>query len=132
MLRIVLILSGARKLTEYDSAAAEMVIHSKSFDNGVICGSENNLVVEISVREDFVAALEAHGAAVLAPGEIERLTAHVIDAEKGRLRREVVGLSASRPRTSLPAVGRRLPCTGRGRAGYPAQALGGDRHHRLK
>ncbi len=75
-------------------AAAEMVIQSKSFDNGVICGSENNLVVEVTVWEDFIAALEAHGAAVLAPDEVERLTAHVIDAEKGHLRREVVGLSA--------------------------------------
>jgi acyl-CoA reductase-like NAD-dependent aldehyde dehydrogenase len=75
-------------------AAAEAVIQSKSFDNGVICGSENNLVVEVSVREDFIAALEACGAAVLAPDEIERLTAYVIDAEKGRLHRRVVGVSA--------------------------------------
>jgi acyl-CoA reductase-like NAD-dependent aldehyde dehydrogenase len=73
-----------------------MVIQSKSFDNGVICGSENNLVVEAVVREDFIAALEAHGAVVLTPDEVERLTTHVIDAEKNRLRREVVGLSARR------------------------------------
>jgi acyl-CoA reductase-like NAD-dependent aldehyde dehydrogenase len=75
-------------------AAAETVIQSKSFDNGVICGSENNLVVDGAVSEDFIAALEAHRAAVLTSDEIDHLTAHVIDAEKGRLRREVVGLSA--------------------------------------
>lgn len=77
-------------------AAAEMVIRSKSFDNGVICGSENNLVVDGTVRAGFVAALEAHGAAVLSPEEISALTPHVVDPEKGRLRREVVGLSAQR------------------------------------
>lgn len=75
-------------------AAAETVIQSKSFDNGVICGSENNLVVEVAVRGDSVAALEVHGAAVLAPDEAEHLTVHVIDVEKNRLRREVVGVSA--------------------------------------
>jgi acyl-CoA reductase-like NAD-dependent aldehyde dehydrogenase len=77
-------------------AAAEMVIHSKSFDNGVICGSENNLVVDASVCGDFIAALEAHGAAVLSPDEVETLTPHVIDSDKGRLHRDVVGLSAQR------------------------------------
>jgi acetaldehyde dehydrogenase/alcohol dehydrogenase len=77
-------------------AAAEMVVGSKSFDNGVICGSENNLVVDASVRADFTAALEANGAAVLSPEETDVLTPHVIDPEKDRLRREVVGLSAQR------------------------------------
>jgi acyl-CoA reductase-like NAD-dependent aldehyde dehydrogenase len=76
--------------------AAQIVVQSKSFDNGVICASENNLVVDASVRADFVAALIAHGAAVLSPEETKVLTPHVIDPEKGRLRREVVGLSAQR------------------------------------
>jgi acetaldehyde dehydrogenase/alcohol dehydrogenase len=77
-------------------AAARMVIGGKSFDNGVICGSENNLVVDASVREPFIAALKAHGAAVLTSDEIDRFTPVVFDAEKGHLRRELVGQSAQR------------------------------------
>ena len=39
------------------STAARAVVQSKSFDNGVICGSENNLVAVASVRDDFVRML---------------------------------------------------------------------------
>lgn len=75
-------------------AVAEKVISSKSFDNGVICGSENNLVVDASVREAFIDALKAHGAAVLGPDEIGPFTSHVIDSKAGNLQREVIGQSA--------------------------------------
>lgn len=75
-------------------AAAQLVINSKSFDNGVICGSENNLVVDASLREAFITALKTHGAAVLTPDEISRFTARIFDPETGRLRREVIGQSA--------------------------------------
>lgn len=75
---------------------ARQVIDSKSFDNGILCGSENHLVVDRSLREAFVLALEAHGAAVLTPAEADRLTAHVIDAQTGHLRRDVLGQSAQR------------------------------------
>jgi acetaldehyde dehydrogenase/alcohol dehydrogenase len=77
-------------------AAAHKVIDSKSFDNGILCGSENHLVVDGSVRGAFVSALEAHGAAVLTPDEVGRLTSHVIDSQTGHLRRGVVGQSAWR------------------------------------
>ena len=77
-------------------AAARNVIASKSFDNGILCGSENHLVVDRLVREAFIAALKAHGAAVLSPGEVRRLAAHVIDRQTGHLRREVLGLPAQR------------------------------------
>jgi acyl-CoA reductase-like NAD-dependent aldehyde dehydrogenase len=75
-------------------AAALAVIKGKSFDNGVICGSENNLVVDASVREPFIAALQAHGAAILTTDEIDCFTPIVFDTETGHLRRELVGQSA--------------------------------------
>jgi acetaldehyde dehydrogenase/alcohol dehydrogenase len=71
--------------------AAETVISSKSFDNGIICGSENNLVVDAAVEKAFVTALENHGAAVLSPKEINQLTQHIFDQKTGRLSREVIG-----------------------------------------
>ncbi len=59
--------------------AAKCVVLSKTFDNGLICGAEHNLIVEASVKEAFLAALEAHGAAVLTPAETERLMTQGID-----------------------------------------------------
>ena len=76
------------------SKAAQAVIRSKSFDNGVICGSENNLVVVASVRDAFVEKLEAHGAIVLEPDEKDRLTAQVFDPDNPGLKKSVVGKSA--------------------------------------
>ncbi len=77
-------------------AAARTVIASKSFDNGLMCGSENNLVVDSSVRELFLSALEENDAAVLTPEEVGRLTVQVMDAQTGHLRPELIGQSAQR------------------------------------
>jgi len=76
-------------------AVAEMVVGSKSFDNGVICGSGNNLVVDACIREAFVETLVSHGAAVLSAPEVETFTAAVI-VEGGHLLRELIGQSAEK------------------------------------
>ena len=76
------------------STAAQMIIQSKSFDNGIICGSENNLVVVASVRNDFIRMLEAHGAIILRPDEKNRFTAQVFDPDYPRLQRSIIGKSA--------------------------------------
>jgi acetaldehyde dehydrogenase/alcohol dehydrogenase len=76
------------------STAARAVVQSKSFDNGIICGSENNLVVVASVRDDFVKMLEENGAIVLTADEKNRLTAQVLDPDTLRLKNSVVGKSA--------------------------------------
>jgi acetaldehyde dehydrogenase/alcohol dehydrogenase len=52
--------------------AARSIVRSKSFDNGVICGAEHNLVCVASRFDDFVKALERQGAAVLTPDETVR------------------------------------------------------------
>jgi acyl-CoA reductase-like NAD-dependent aldehyde dehydrogenase len=73
---------------------AQMVVQSKSFDNGIICGSENNLVVEAPIKADLIAALKVHGAAVLEPIEINAFTKQVFDMQTGGLRKEMIGKSA--------------------------------------
>jgi acyl-CoA reductase-like NAD-dependent aldehyde dehydrogenase len=75
--------------------AAGMVVASKAFDHGIICGSENNLVVDQSVRDDFIAALQRAGAAVLNPAECDRLAQVAFDECDGRLRRAVLGQAAT-------------------------------------
>jgi acetaldehyde dehydrogenase/alcohol dehydrogenase len=75
--------------------AAGLIIDSKSFDNGVICGSENNLVVDGAVRDAFIEALERHGAAILTPDEIGPFTESAFDMERKFLRRETIGQTAA-------------------------------------
>jgi acyl-CoA reductase-like NAD-dependent aldehyde dehydrogenase len=75
--------------------AAKMVVSSKSFDNGIICGSENHLIVDSTVYDAFVRSLQSAGAAVLNPTEAEVLTESIFDSETGWLRRELVGKTAS-------------------------------------
>ncbi|MBI5835309.1 MAG: aldehyde dehydrogenase family protein [Armatimonadetes bacterium] len=77
-------------------AAARLIVDSKSFDNGVICGSDNNIVVDSGLRRALVEALEDQGAAVLSGYEIERFTKAVVDPSTQRLRGELVGRSAPR------------------------------------
>jgi len=75
-------------------AAARMVVAGKAFDHGIICGSENNLVVDRSVRDRFVAALRTAGAAVLDAADGDRLTRAAFDRD-GRLRRGLLGQAAT-------------------------------------
>ncbi len=75
--------------------AAESVVLSKSFDNGLVCGSENNLVVVEYIRDAFVEALVRAGAAVLTPEETLRFTARVVVPQAHEFRPEIVGQAAA-------------------------------------
>src|SRR5215216_5516770 len=75
-------------------AAAAAVVASKAFDNGIVCGSEDNLVVEEGVAGPLLAELERAGAAVCSPAEAARVAGHAFDPGDGRLRREALGQSA--------------------------------------
>ena len=74
--------------------AAQNIVAGKSFDNGVICGSENNLVVVSRVHDEFVRQLEAAGAIILTADEKTRFTPLAIDPESGTLKKSLVGKSA--------------------------------------
>jgi acetaldehyde dehydrogenase / alcohol dehydrogenase len=77
------------------AAAASAVVRSKTFDNGVICGSENNLVVDESVRAAFVRELEAQGAALLTADELHRFTPQAFDLAHPAVNRAFIGKSAA-------------------------------------
>jgi acyl-CoA reductase-like NAD-dependent aldehyde dehydrogenase len=74
--------------------AAELIVRSKSFDNGVVCGSENNLLVDESVQAAFFDALERQGAIVLSRHEVGLLLETVFEPEGRGLQRRYVGQSA--------------------------------------
>jgi acyl-CoA reductase-like NAD-dependent aldehyde dehydrogenase len=75
--------------------AAEQIVSSKSFDNGVVCASEQNLIVNTQVKEQLMAALEAQGAAILSPEEKASFLEQSIDAEKKHFYTELIGKSAA-------------------------------------
>jgi acyl-CoA reductase-like NAD-dependent aldehyde dehydrogenase len=75
--------------------AAASVVTSKSFDNGVICGAEHNLVVDTEVLASFLAELQSNGAAVLTEEEAATFLATVVAPDTNRFRGEVVGQSAA-------------------------------------
>ena len=71
---------------------AEQIVTSKAFDNGVVCGSENNLLVDHEIVQAFAQSLCDAGAAVLNPSETLSLL-RVIFTE-GKLGEQWLGKSA--------------------------------------
>lgn len=74
-------------------AAAAAVVNSKAFDYGLICGSEQHLVVDRSVRHEFVAALERNDATVLDERETEQFIAGAFEPG-GNLKMHFTGQAA--------------------------------------
>ena len=70
---------------------AAAIVASKSFDNGLICGSEHNLVVDRTVRDALIAALEANGAAVLDADEAALFKSKVFTEDGRSLQPLVIG-----------------------------------------
>lgn len=75
--------------------AARSVVISKTFDNGLICGAENHLVVQASVRARMMAALIEQGAAVLTDAESARFRDLVVDPQTERIKPEFAGKDAA-------------------------------------
>jgi acetaldehyde dehydrogenase/alcohol dehydrogenase len=74
---------------------ARDVIQSKSYDNGIICGSEHNLVVDRAMVNPLWDALERHGAAILDVDEMARALPALLDPEGHGLRRPLLGKSGA-------------------------------------
>jgi acetaldehyde dehydrogenase (acetylating) len=75
--------------------AAEMIITSKSFDNGTACVAEQSVVVADAVAPAFLEAFAARGAHWLNAPQQDRL-ARVLFDERGALRPDAVGQTAPR------------------------------------
>jgi acetaldehyde dehydrogenase/alcohol dehydrogenase len=75
--------------------AAESVVVSKSYDNGLVCGAENHLVVVQSVRDALCEALRSAGAAVLSDDETVLFQRAAVDAKNSGLRGFTIGQSAA-------------------------------------
>ncbi len=72
--------------------AASSLLHSKTFDNGMICASEQSVIVLEPVYDAFKAELGARGAYFLTPEETEKVRKTIII--NGALNAKIVGQSA--------------------------------------
>jgi acetaldehyde dehydrogenase/alcohol dehydrogenase len=75
-------------------AAVTKIINSKAFDNGVVCGSENNLIIDHVIVDRFLNGAESFGAVVLSLAEREQLLTRVFASGRG-LQPEFIGQSAA-------------------------------------
>ena len=72
--------------------AVSSVIHSKTFDNGMICASEQSVTALSSVYDEVVAEFKARGCYFLKKAEIEKVRKTIII--NGALNAKIVGQSA--------------------------------------
>jgi acetaldehyde dehydrogenase (acetylating) len=73
--------------------AAEMIITSKSFDNGTACVAEQSVVLDEPIADRALAAFAERGTRFLSEAEQQRLAGLIFDG-RGGLRPENVGQSA--------------------------------------
>ncbi len=74
------------------SLAVSSIIHSKTFDNGMICASEQSVIILDSVYEAARAEFIARGCYILTPKETEKLRSTILI--NGGLNAKIVGQSA--------------------------------------
>ena len=71
--------------------AVNDIILSKSFDNGMICASEQAAIIEAPIYDKAVALMKAQGCYFATKEEIKKLEPVVINLEKGMVNAVIVG-----------------------------------------
>ncbi|MEG2937113.1 MAG: bifunctional acetaldehyde-CoA/alcohol dehydrogenase, partial [Vagococcus sp.] len=66
----------------------------KSFDNGMICASEQAVIVDKEVYEEVKAEFEAHQVYFVKPNELSKLEKTVMNETKTAVNANIVGHSA--------------------------------------
>ncbi len=87
------------------AAAGAAIVLSKSFDNGLICGSEQHIVCDVSKRDALVEALAANGGVVLTVEQTALIMEKAFD-DNGHLLLPYVGRTAT---TIADMVGLTVP-----------------------
>lgn len=78
--------------TAHIKMAANSILLSKTFDNGMICASEQSVIVIDSVYEEVKQEFEDRGAYILTPDEVEKVRQVIV--VNGVLNSKIVGQSA--------------------------------------
>lgn len=74
--------------------AVNDIIMSKTFDNGMICASEQAVVVDEEIADAVMKRFKEQGAYILSNAEVKKVQAIAIDEKRGGMSPAVVGQSA--------------------------------------
>ncbi|NLT12309.1 MAG: bifunctional acetaldehyde-CoA/alcohol dehydrogenase [Clostridiaceae bacterium] len=81
------------KDVDVERACTDLII-SKTFDNGMICASEQAAIVHKDISDEFEETMKKLGCAFLTGNDADKLSNYVINIEKQSVNPEVVGQSA--------------------------------------
>lgn len=81
------------KDVDVERACTDLII-SKTFDNGMICASEQAAIVHKDISDAFEETMKKLGCAFLTGSDADKLSKYVINIEKQSVNPEVVGQSA--------------------------------------
>ncbi len=82
------------KSCDLEQAVTDLII-SKSFDNGMICASEQAAIIDKELVPEFERLMKKGGCYFATPQEVKLLSDYCIDVAKGVVNAEIVGQSAS-------------------------------------
>jgi acetaldehyde dehydrogenase/alcohol dehydrogenase len=82
------------KDVDVERACTDLII-SKTFDNGMICASEQAVIVDKEISEEFEKYMKKYGCYFLNEKETEKVTNYVINLEKMAVNSTVVGKPAA-------------------------------------
>jgi len=76
--------------------AVNSILMSKTFDNGVVCASEQSVIVHKSIYDEVKKEFKERGAALLNKEQVNKLRTVILDPERGTINPDIVGQKASR------------------------------------
>lgn len=82
------------KSADLEQAVNDLIL-SKTFDNGMICASEQAAIVDKSISSKFEKLMKKYGCYFLKDDEIKKVGDYCINSEKGAVNPEIVGKSAA-------------------------------------
>lgn len=75
--------------------AVSSILMSKTFDNGVICASEQSVIVHEKIYNEVKKEFSARGAHILNKNERSKVADLILDPEKGSINAKIVGQKAA-------------------------------------
>ncbi len=81
------------KTANLERACTDLML-SKTFDNGMICASEQAVIVDEEISKDFERIMKENSCYFLKSDEIDKVSGYVINPEKNTLNPAVVGKTA--------------------------------------
>ena len=81
------------KSADLEEAVNDLIL-SKTFDNGMICASEQAAIVDKEIHKEFERLMKKYGCYFVKESEIKQLSDYCINSEKGAVNPDIVGKSA--------------------------------------